>query len=130
MVPQVWIKNSFGWPLSASDETYEGEALADNDGDHAATWKEWVAGTDPADADDYFTISEINALTNSAHQKIIKWHTVSDRTYKVFANTDLNKIWNTEPIDTIIGNDTDESLYFNSSSRKQIYFRVDVEFTP
>jgi hypothetical protein len=130
MVPQVWIKNSFGWPLSASDETYEGEALADNDGDHAATWKEWVAGTEPNNHDSCFAITDISFLTNSQHSAVIKWHAVSDRTYKLFVNTDLNTSWDTQPADTIIGDDTDRTITFTHSSAKQLYFRMDVEFTP
>lgn len=126
MVPQSWIVDSLGWTTNFGDVACEDAALDDQDGDGAATWEEWVAGTDPNVTTNRFAITDLSFTTTN----IIKWHSVSERTYNVFVSTNLNTGWNSQSLVTVTGDGSEKSVMVSSSSAKHTYYRIEVEYTP
>jgi hypothetical protein len=61
-------------------------AEADQDNDGVPTWKEYVAGTSPVDAESVFT-ADMNRI--SAEGPTITWPSVSNRYYTVYRSTNL-----------------------------------------
>lgn len=66
-----------------------GDRNLDLDGDGLSNWEEYVAGTDPADAQDYVRV-DLSVLPGQA---AVQFHAVSNRTYTVEYTDQLGAPW-------------------------------------
>lgn len=73
--PQTWL-DAYG----LSDED------ADTDGDGAAAWQEYCAGTDPVDSRSLLTFTSAESGEN---QFVLRWQGVKGKRYTVLSTTDL-----------------------------------------
>lgn len=112
------------WELEHFTNGLDSAASGDEDEDGATNWQEWIAGTDPGDAE---SVLEVNS-DPSAHPvyMVITWPSVEDRRYTVRWTTNLlnslnvlsNNIAATPPLNTFT--DTTHSV------EMQLYYRVSV----
>ena len=71
-VPFAWLESRFPGQAS-SPEDYDALAEADPDGDGFATWKEYLCGTDPDDADDHLRAT----IRMENGSPVVDWNLVS-----------------------------------------------------
>ncbi len=69
----------------------------DSDGDGLTDWEELVAGTSPTNAGDCFRINEC-AVMPGTRAFVLRWDTVTGRTYSVYWTTNLPPSWTTDGI--------------------------------
>lgn len=82
--PYVWLDTYFTNLVTDADcETMDN---SDADGDRLASWKEYVAGTDPADADSVFAFSSIEPVDGSF---VVRWYSVQGKSYSLLTNSNL-----------------------------------------
>lgn len=75
----AWLKQ-YNLPIDGSADNL------DSDGDGLSNWQEWMAGTDPTQANS--TLRMLQA-TNSASGLNVTWSSVSTRTYSLLRSTNL-----------------------------------------
>jgi hypothetical protein len=95
MVPHAWLDQHF--QNLTNDSAYEQSAMADPDGDGMATWKDYVAGTDPTNRASRFQAA---IVSSGSGPPIISWSPDlgSDRIYVVMGKTNLtDTAWTTPP---------------------------------
>ncbi|WP_168441957.1 autotransporter-associated beta strand repeat-containing protein [Pontiella desulfatans] len=76
--PRAWLEehhDTTGW-TAADFELFD---LADRDGDGEPAWKEWIAGTDPADSASIFKIADTASVAGLS----ISWNSLAGRCYTV-----------------------------------------------
>ncbi len=79
--PHYWLAE-----YGLTNGTPSANAEADQDGDGVPTWKEYVAGTSPMDADSVF-VTDMNSV--SAEGPTLTWPSISNRYYTVYRSTNL-----------------------------------------
>jgi hypothetical protein len=62
-------------------------AMADQDGDGMAAWKEYIAGTDPTNPFSILLVTSVADATASGF--VVQWPSVADRTYELDRTTNL-----------------------------------------
>jgi hypothetical protein len=80
-LPDDWEQLYFSSAVGA-------DPAADSDGDGTDNWTEYVAGTDPTDANSFFQIIS-NAVPSSGTGFILTWNAVAGRIYSVSWTDDL-----------------------------------------
>ena len=126
MIPHDWLTSHFASLVSDAD--CEAAALADQDGDGALTWEEWVAETSATNSADYFHLSSLNILPDES--QVVGWQSASNRTYSLRCHTNLFTEWPAEPLQQFVG-DGSAKLYTNAPAvGGSRYYKLDVEFTP
>lgn len=94
-IAHPWILSDF--PSVTTDEEYEQTAAADQDQDGVPSWEEYVAGTSPTNAADYFRIAD---MTTSG---VIAWSSATSRLYSVYLSTNVSDSWAEEPLYCVRG---------------------------
>ena len=152
-VPEVWLVAH-----RLTNNTFDAEAMDDQDGDNVETWKEFVAGTDPTNATSFFTISEMtsfgtnytehvfawsNELTGEemiltqylSHVDgyVIEWPSAADREYRLYSATnlwsELTLIEGELPATPPLNTYTDSNKRAIDSTTTRFY-RLGVEYAP
>ncbi|NCC53000.1 MAG: hypothetical protein EOM20_17555, partial [Spartobacteria bacterium] len=85
-VPQWWLAQ-FGWT-----NNFDAAALDDPDHDQAATWAEYVAGTNPTNTASVF---HVDLATTNRPPVIISWPSVTGRLYTLEYTTDASAPYST-----------------------------------
>ena len=80
-VPESWLA-SYGWT-----NAFEQAENGDQDEDGELTWQEYVAGTNPTNAQSVLRLS----LTQSAERMQLCWNAAANRYYSLLRRSDLNK---------------------------------------
>jgi hypothetical protein len=75
----AWLQQH-GLPTDGSDD------YTDPDGDGMNNWQEWIAGTDPTDAN---SLLRISSLKTTATNCTISWQAVTNRRYNLQRSTNL-----------------------------------------
>ncbi|MFA5688037.1 MAG: C10 family peptidase [Kiritimatiellales bacterium] len=92
-VPYVWLETNGLAAAGSPPAVYETAAMNDKDGDGMKAWEEYVAGTDPNDASDYFRVSFAPFQPNAA---VITWSPAyTSRNYIVEGRATLTNPWET-----------------------------------
>ena len=117
-MPDWWERKFFGDITNAL-------SVLDADGDRLSNYGEYVAGTDPGDDLSTFTIAEYYVLSPVPDEFVIKWDTVPERIYMVFASTNLLSPWPTTAVYQTAGDGT-QKVYTNSNPAER-FFRLGVE---
>ena len=117
-----------GWEVAHGLHPLINDALGDPDQDHFANLSEYVAGTDPHQAADLLRVSVCDPGT-AATGPVICWDSRAGRTYRVYANTDLNVPWPPSFVHEVAGDGTTKA-YTNSTAGSPRYFRVEVAISP
>ncbi len=102
--------------------------LSDSDGDGSEDNDELTAGTSPTNRTDVFQIKDMTTASNQT-DSVFSWSTVSNRTYSVYSNANLNTDWSTNPAYQVEGDGTQKS-FTNTHSENSMFYRVDVELGP
>jgi hypothetical protein len=76
----AWLA-SYGLPADGSAD------YLDSDNDGANNWQEYMAGTDPTNANSVFKITSYKIMSDT--QFILQWSSVSNRHYDVMSATNL-----------------------------------------
>ncbi len=98
--------------------------VRDTDGDGQSDFDEWVAGTGLDNGAERFDVNEIVFSTNVV-QFILRWDTVTGRTYSVVSRTNLiTGTWGTN-LGGVIGDGTPKA-YTNQDAIDNKYFRIRV----
>ncbi|MCO5062102.1 MAG: glycosyl hydrolase family 18 protein [Kiritimatiellae bacterium] len=79
-IPDAWEELYFGGPTNAT-------AHADDDGDGASNWDEYIAGTLPLDPLSHLAITAMDPHLTPATDFILRWPSVSGRSYSIWATT-------------------------------------------
>jgi hypothetical protein len=120
--PYTWIDQYYdttGW----SADLYESTDLSDEDGDGAAAWKEYLAGTVPTDATSVLSLS---SSSSAADPFSLSWKTVRDRSYTVQSTTNLVVADWSNLTGSTLG--TGGSFEFSADTTNSCqYYRVSVE---
>ncbi len=114
----AWMQQAFADPAVGGRDM-------DPDGDGLTNFQEYLAGTDPLDANSLLAITSIEVVQN-AGSVVIKWTSSPDTTYGVAISTDVKSgflpfihgIPATPPVNT---------LEIPVSSERSVFFRVIVE---
>jgi hypothetical protein len=80
-ISYAWLRQ-YGLPTDGSTD------LLDPDSDGHNNWQEWRAGTDPLDAD---SLLRLLAPLVSSNGVVVRWHGVTNRTYRVERSGDLTQ---------------------------------------
>jgi len=88
--PAWWLRQ-----YGLTNNTIDVDELDDPDGDGAATWKEYVAGTDPTNGDSVFCVADASQSVSGRLE--IVFATVTGKTYRVTVATNLVSRWATCP---------------------------------
>jgi len=80
-VPLWWLEGTYG--LGTTDDA----ALADQDGDGAATWQEWVAWTDPTEILSVFSLTDITPA--GPGQFMVSWLSVEGKRYNLYRRDNI-----------------------------------------
>lgn len=112
-IPDIW-ETTYGFK---QDDPSDRDSDADGDG--MSNIEEYIAGTNPTDPENFFTITSIEINTNST---TIKFNSVSNRTYTVEFTTNIGDNWiklfdlcakATNKIETIIdSSENSENKYY------------------
>ena len=95
------------------------DPLADNDGDGMKNGDEAVAGTHPLDAG---SLLRILSLTSGP---LLTWSSVSGRTYRVLATTEVNT--NSAPISGVLtASDSTASFLDSTANNTRRFYRINV----
>ncbi|HEY5912741.1 MAG TPA: PQQ-binding-like beta-propeller repeat protein [Verrucomicrobiae bacterium] len=114
-VPQWWLAY-YGIP------TTDAGALADNDGDGFANWKEYRAGTDPTNAASALRLT----MRRSYDQLILGWPSLYGQRYRLLFSTNLNDGFSI-PFATNIYAYSSFTEYWFWPSTNQAFFRLQIE---
>ncbi len=88
-IPDWWMRILFGHPTGRPDDC--SRAQDDADGDHATTWQEYMAGTDPTNPASCFGIVGIsNAVSLVSAGPVIRWASVTGKFYTLERATNLH----------------------------------------
>lgn len=80
--PLYWLAD-YGLTVGDPDDI----SLGDQDGDGVPTWKEYIAGTNPTDADSFF-VAELGGASADAIPTL-RWSSIPSRYYTVYRSTNL-----------------------------------------
>ena len=110
-----WKLRFFG-SLTAANATDS----ADPDADGAPNWMEYLAGTDPTDANSKFQFSAQRQTMNGQHQIVLQWLAVQGKAYEVqSAFSPAGTAWNT--LGTVSGDGTITSYTDNAIGAAKYY---------
>jgi hypothetical protein len=111
--PHWWLA---GYGLGTDD-------LSDPDHDGMETWREFIAGTDPTDAD---SVLELNLeLNQSSERHELEWSGVSNRRYYVQCSSDLDTF---TPIEGPLYAEPSMNTYIiPDSAETRRFYRLSVE---
>jgi uncharacterized protein (TIGR03790 family) len=97
-LPDVWMLQHFGHPTGHSNDF--SLAQQDADGDGMSNGQEYIAGTDPRDAASYL---KVGGLTRGGNDFLLRFPTVSGKTYGVLCCDDLSAGWTNVVADNVSG---------------------------
>jgi formylglycine-generating enzyme len=86
--PEWWLASH-----GLTNGDWNTEALDDQDGDGRSSWEEWIAGTDPTNAESVLAVNGCARGSDTGH--IITWPSVSNRWYAVDKVTNLSDAFRT-----------------------------------
>lgn len=110
-LPNVWEMRHFGGTTAAVSSD-------DVDWDGANNYAEYIAGTDPQDAQSLFVMQIINGLD-------IEWQTIQNRSYTLQSSPDLMVPFADEPDQTdILGTGNRMSVPCQSSDSSSMFYQV------
>ena len=113
--PHLWLEEN---GLTAGDDELDG----DSDGHEA--WEEYVAGTDPNDADSVLEITS-GIMTNS--DLILSWQSVEGKTYSIVTNANLT-LPNPGPVASgIPSQGTNTSYSIPMSGEATLFYEIGVQ---
>ncbi len=78
------------YPGLATDADYTAADLADSDGDGYSAWEEYLAGTNPTDANSSLTIRHIEK-SGRPGQLLLSWSSVSGKSYSIYLSHTLTE---------------------------------------
>ena len=78
------------YPGLTTDADYTAADLADNDGDGYSAWEEYLAGTDPTDANSSLSIRRI-VKSGRPGQLLLGWSSVSGKSYSIYVSDTLTE---------------------------------------
>jgi hypothetical protein len=121
-VPISWLVSYYG-----VTNDYDALALSDSDGDGAPAWKEYWAGTDPANPQ---SVLKMLSVDKSGEDVDISWSSVTGEVYNVYRSTDLTAAW---PADSLTNNmpadlsGTNQFTDVDAMTNGSAFYRVDVQ---
>jgi len=120
-VPIAWLISYYG-----VTNNYDALALSDTDGDGAAAWEEYVAGTIPTDKQ---SVLEVVTITRIGSDVEISWPCVNGKIYEVHKSTDLLAPWPGSPVTNNMPADisgTNRLRDVNALNNGAAHYRVEV----
>lgn len=95
----------------------------DADGDGAPNWQEYLAGTDPTDAQSVFKFSGASVVTNGVHKPALNWLTAPGKTYILESKPVLGaKGWTA--ISTNVGDGYTCQFIQNNYKGNSVFYRI------
>lgn len=116
--PKYWLDNEVA---NASDD-YEAAEATDADGDSFTAGEEYIAGTDPNDADDFL---KINSVSNT-NGLVITWSSVEGRNYSIITNTSLSVGTPGTLVSGIAGVDGETAYTGTVSGASTVFYEIGV----
>lgn len=110
-VPELWLE-----PFGLSN--FEGDAALDPDADGSATWQEYIAGTDPTNAQSVFKAT-LHPLVPTLGN-ILMWDPMPGRAYGIHWSTNLAAGF--QSLETNLSS----NAYIDSNPASPVFYRMDV----
>ncbi len=119
LISYAWLQQ-YGFPPDGSID------YADLDGDHLNNWQEWRSGTDPTNA---LSALRLLAPASGSPGVIVRWESVSDRTYFLERGTNLGAQPPLLPLSSNILGQTSVTTYLdtNAVGAGPFFYRVGVQ---
>src|SRR5262249_8519434 len=118
MTFQAWLQY-YGLPTDGSAD------FIDSDGDGMNNWQEWVAGTNPTNAESGLRISSVSYTDTGL---AVSWQSITDRNYYLERTTDISGTLGFTTIATNILGHTNTTTYVDSdaSGSGPFFYRVGI----
>lgn len=119
-VPEWWLAMYY-----PGTNDFDSSAMTDTDSDGMFAWQEYEAGTDPTNA---FSVFKINYLMNNVDEYIVKWLSVTGKTYSIYKSTNLLAPWPGIAVTSgIAGDSSGTNAYIDDGINSKVYYRIKVE---
>ena len=120
-----------GWELNELG-SLAGDGTGDNDNDSQNDGDEYIAGTDPNNSSEFFSVSDVSYVggLGGPSEFIVNWSTVLGRLYSLSATTNLSEpiIWTEIPGQTNRAGTGSTMSYTNFFPGTERYYLLEVEF--